>query len=108
MDVQRTGILVRAFFKELEVQVGVGAQTALSKSIGKIASYLPSAMGFLGAGIGIAAGGLAGGGVGATAGGKAGDIAAKALGSDQSLEVLKRELASELQKADLRIMVCRS
>ena len=97
--------LVRAFFKELEVQVGVKAQSALTKKINKIAGYLPSALGVIGAGIGAVAGGPAGGGIGATAAGKAGEVAAKFLNSDQSLEMLKQELSQELLKADLRIVV---
>lgn len=97
--------LVRAFFRELEAQIGGKPEGKLKRAISGLAEHLPSAFG-AGAGMVALLTGQPAAAAVAGAGGKAaGEGAKKLLASDTSLEGAKRELERALRKSEQRVIV---
>jgi hypothetical protein len=98
--------LVRAFFNELEAQLGSPAPCWWRRKRDRIASYLPAVGSSIGTGAGILAGGLPG--IAAAAGvlGRAlGEISQKAISNEISLEGAKRDLEKALRNSEQRLIV---
>lgn len=97
--------LVRAFFTEVGAVVGHPSGGAIAKAIKKITDYLPTIGTVAGAGGGLLLGGAPAAGAGAAAAKAVGEGIERFVGSPQSLETAKRELASALQESGKRLVV---
>ncbi len=97
--------LVRAFFCELEAQIGGKPDGKLKRAISGLAEHLPSAFGASASIAAVMSGQPAAAGA-AGAGGKAvGEGAKKLLVGDLSLEGAKRDLEKALRKSEQRVIV---
>ncbi len=97
--------LVRAFFHELEAQIGGKPDGKLKRAISGLAEHLPSAFS-AGAGItAVLSGQAAAAGVAGAAGKAVGEGAKKLLAADRSLESAKRDLEKALRKSEQRVIV---
>lgn len=84
--------LVRAFFRELEAQIGGKPDGKLKRAISGLAEHLPSAFGAGASFAAVLSGQPAAAGVAGAAGKAVGEGAKKLLVADLSLEIAKREL----------------